>query len=347
MTDRNFNSGTLLSLLSESDYTSHDPYDGLLSPVSKILKSDRTKRLFMHAIRLSPFILRSIVGVPKIQMVTTLGLALGAMNWSKSPKYTSESERIAELIVSRQNEDGGWGYEFDVVLRWGSYKAGTSNLIATAVCVKALLESGHSGDWADKVESYIESTFHDCHFGYSKAGDPLIHNANLFGAFTLVLLRGPNWMTNEAVTSTLRLQEDDGSWRYGENLNLGWIDNFHSAYVLEVLMDLSNFGFDQSEQIAKGLEFWMTQMFTEGTPKYFSSDKKVTKDINTLSAALSLCSHSNIGSFTTRDFSSLQEYLEQQLKTALREVNERQPKLRWDYGPAALALAIFENQEKQ
>jgi hypothetical protein len=297
----------------------------------------------MHFIRISPLLFRRLLGVPEIQMVTTLGLVLGAMTKARHSPCERESDELADLILWKQNADGGWGYEFDVSLRWGSYKAGTSNLIATTFCAKALLAHRQAGAWTDGVSNFLESNFTDGYFGYAKPGDPLIHNANLLAASTFHLLGGSAEMVREAISKSVSLQNSDGSWFYGVDSRLDWIDNFHTAYVLESLLDLLKAGYEVSEATQLGFEFWQSRMFVAGRPKYFSTDTRVSADVNTLSSALSLSCHPFLNSLQMGDLKVSRIDLKAQLLAALENLPERSHSFRWDYGPAALALAQVEN----
>jgi hypothetical protein len=299
----------------------------------------------MHLVKMSPPHFRKIVNIPKIQMATTLGFVLLAMSQSRKSKYHSESSSLAKRILAKQNADGGWGYEFDVVLRWGSYKAGSSNLIATAICVKALKASDQLGVWEVNAKKFIESTFWGGYFGYSKPKDPLIHNANLLGATALHALNGSSKMIKEAISRTVSSQNEDGSWYYGEDSNLEWVDNFHTVYILESLMTFLESESEVRAAIERGVAFWQSEMFIGGLPKYFLQDQTVSKDINTLSSALTLVCNPLFETVTKDSLLLSTENLLHQLQTTLESTPKPAPYFRWDYGPAVLALASVERRE--
>ena len=67
----------------------------------------------------------------------------------------------------------------------------------------------------------------------------LVHNANTLGASLLARVFGATRNSNygdlarKAFRYTAKYQREDGSWYYGEKQNLHWVDNFHTAYVLD------------------------------------------------------------------------------------------------------------------
>ena len=338
-----YRSSDILDFLESRNYTSLDPYSGLRSPISKLLPTRTLKRALIQTFKLAPNRLHKLVGVPQIQMSTTLGYALsGAANLGTSISL-ERREKLAKSLLRSQNPDGGWGYEFDVFLRWGKYLQGESNLVATSVCASALIEAGIEGKWRDGVINFLESTFRSGYFSYCYSGSPLIHNANLLAASVMSRLNGDKDKVTSAISSSMNCQQADGSWFYGEHENLKWIDNFHTVYVLEALMDMVATENELEQGIAKGFDFWLENMFVDNQPKYYLSDTNPTRDINTLASAISLLSHPYVASNLELKKSELIEALLHQLMDALNALDWKQAKFRWDLAPASLALSKWEN----
>jgi hypothetical protein len=118
---------------------------------------------------------------------------------------------------------------------------------------------------------------HGPFFGYVPGGEvPLVHNANLLVCGALARLHGmdPNPQAEaairEALGTTLALQREDGSWPYGEVANYAWVDNFHTAYVLDGLWRVkSAFGVGAAE-LERGLESWRSAFFeADGWARYY------------------------------------------------------------------------------
>jgi len=84
-------------------------------------------------------------------------------------------------------------------------------------------------------------------------------------------------------------QRPDGSWPYGEGLRrLAWVDNHHTAYLLECLWHMASEDDDAAVRLAleKGLRFYLTHFFgADGTP-YFGPDGRGPVDIQCAGTAI-------------------------------------------------------------
>ena len=67
--------------------------------------------------------------------------------------------------------------------------------------------------------------------------------------------RGASCVTR-AVDRTLAGQRPDGSWPYGEAPNLGWVDSFHTGYVLSCLVRLRDVDPRIDEAVARGAQYY-------------------------------------------------------------------------------------------
>jgi prenyltransferase beta subunit len=324
------------------NYESYDYYDGLLSPISNLLNTSFQRRLFVQINKRFPYYLRPVLGIPKTRMCVNLAAALKTISLSGKLEMSSTVDELAEQILSAQKSDGGWGYEFDADLRWGSYSANSSNLIATYFCVNALTLAGVKGSWASNVRSYLERQNEGRYFRYAANNKALIHNANLLAAVSLDLVGGSRTMIKQALDTTLSYQQDDGAWAYGESDSLSWIDNFHTTYVLEAILELSRSGFNVGGHLEKGMAFWRDKLWIQDSPKYFSTDIKATKDINTYANVLQLMSRYH--QKERESLFSTEEAL--QLRTSLLQLINSDKQLhhsiRWKLAPAATALAYSE-----
>src|SRR5207244_4033304 len=64
-------------------------------------------------------------------------------------------------------------------------------------------------------------------------------------------------------------QAPDGSWPYAEGH--GWIDNFHTGYVLQGLALCVPVVPEARAHLDRGLAFWERELFlADGTPKYYA-----------------------------------------------------------------------------
>jgi hypothetical protein len=87
---------------------------------------------------------------------------------------------------------------------------------------------------------------------------------------------------------TAQHQRPDASWYYGENYNLHWVDNFHTAYVLDCYKYYAEGTGDQTfnNKLMKGYDYWKQTFFlADGTPRYYDR-KTLPLDIQCSSQAI-------------------------------------------------------------
>jgi hypothetical protein len=66
-------------------------------------------------------------------------------------------------------------------------------------------------------------------------------------------------------------QAADGSWVYGLDSLHGWIDNYHTGFILDALDDYGKYAGNDGIEAAllRGREFYRRQLFlNDGTPKF-------------------------------------------------------------------------------
>jgi hypothetical protein len=113
------------------------------------------------------------------------------------------------------------------------------------------------------------------YFAYLEREHELVHNANMLAAAVLVragrLLDRTDLVETAAATieTTVSAQRADGSWPYAAAGGHEWVDNFHTAYVLEALAECVKVLPDLQAPLDRGLEFWSNRLFLpDGTPRY-------------------------------------------------------------------------------
>ena len=316
------------------DFRSFDSYDGFSSPLLSVLPSDFLKRAMTQLIKKGPFWLRPLFGIKRTRMVTTLAFAL--ISVASETKYSELRNKLVGDILALQKNDGGWGYEFDVLLRWGKYQSEKSNLIATTFCAFALLSAQVEGVWKIACRSYLVERFNGKWFTYANDSDPLIHNANLLAAACLDNLGDSTGIVKDALQSSIEKQGDDGRWVYGQAKGLNWVDNFHTAYNLIALKILEKNFPESQTTLSLGLEFWLNNLFKNGIPLFYLGKKKVAHDVNSLATALFaldfLGEHTKATNFRCDNLQSV--FWNQVAKFKPRGAN-----FRWHEGPALLALS--------
>lgn len=288
-----------------------DPYDALNSPLLKRLTfgNRRLGQGWVQLLKRSPVNLRPLLGVPKGYNPKGLGLFL-ASYWRKyllsgEPHDQNQARFCAEWLCANQApgyHGACWGYNFDWPNRGFFAPAGTPTVVNTAFIGLAFVDlatlravpgaAAPGGAWAGSAlqiaRGACEFILRDLHraqpepdelcFSYTPVDQRYVHNANVLGASLLAevaALTGERELAETALRAaryTARRQAPDGSWKYGEWEADGWIDNFHTGFVLVALQRLSRaLATDAfADALARGYHYWKTRFFLPDlTPKYF------------------------------------------------------------------------------
>jgi hypothetical protein len=174
-----------------------DPYDGLSSPVARLLRGTVARQLLQQTVRRSPIDLRPLLRIAPRRMAVTTGLAASAAARLAADSFWRERrDRLGRWTERGQIISGPfqglWGYEFDVQTRWGFYAAGSPNIVATSFAAHGCLDArtlrriqldplGHS---------LLHNLWRGRFFAYTPNSSELIHNANLLGAALAARLSG-------------------------------------------------------------------------------------------------------------------------------------------------------------
>jgi len=224
----------------EREWRGYDPYDGLNSPLARILHGKETRQAWTQLHRRSPVNLRPLFGIKPT--LNAKGLALFAMG--------NNDAKLLKLLESLRNPNGGWGYPFDWQSRAFFAPRGTSNLICTAFAAKALK--------CDVSEFVGKHLLRNGWITYIAGSDTQVHNVNMIGA-ALIGRR-------DCMEFSVKRQRPDGSWWYGEAENQHWIDNFHTGYNLVALKELGGF----EEAAHKGFTYWDQTFWRPNfAPRYY------------------------------------------------------------------------------
>jgi hypothetical protein len=267
------------------EWKGYDPYDALNSPAARMLSlgTKLGRRLLTQTVKLSPLNLRPALGVKPEWNAKALGLVASAYArlWAATGDQGArrEAERWLTWLEEHHSGDASgmaWGYHFDVQTRFFSYPRGTPNTIATSFVARAFLD-GHElladERWrgpALAAARYLEANMlaEDGYFRYLPGEDELVHNANLLACAVLARV-GNERPVRKSLEISIRAQRDDGSWPYAEGPRGRWVDNFHTAYVLESLAVCERVFPHVRNALERGLGFWEHELFLpDGTPKY-------------------------------------------------------------------------------
>ena len=162
------------------------------------------------------------------------------------------------------------------------FKNDTYLNVAVSACEHILRDLATHADGDSVCISYIP--------GQSKQ----VHNSNTLGAS--LLARTYSHTRNEAyralaekaIKYTAKYQRADSSWYYGEPANLHWVDNFHTAYVLDCFKYYMTATGDHrfEKNLQGGYDYWKNTFFlADGTPRYYDH-KTLPIDIQCSSQAI-------------------------------------------------------------
>ncbi|MFE9092946.1 hypothetical protein [Streptomyces sp. NPDC007264] len=278
--------------LDDCRWTGPDPYDGLTSPVAVLARHPFLRQALLQAVKRSPVDLRPWLAIRPLRTATACGVgATACSRLADAPAWHDRARRLGRWTAQRQlsgTYTGLWGYEFDVQTRWAYYPAFMPNVIATTFCADGCLDTGTlSGAAAETLAAaLLRHLFTGRYFAYTPTTAKLVHNANLMGAALatrLALLDGmPRPLASRladaarsAVDVAVAGQRPDGSWPYGTPSNLGWVDGFHTGYVLLRLdAAATGLGLDLGTVIDSGARYYLTHLFDGPVPRYYAAGRQ-------------------------------------------------------------------------
>ena len=309
----------LADYASERDYTGYDPYDALNSPLLRAaslgLKWGRIA--WIQLMKRCPVNLRPLVGVRPGQNPKALGLFLEgyARLHRRDPRgeYAARAahlvRRLAALRVPSRSGHG-WGYNFDWQSRAFFLPKQTPTVVCSSFVAHALLDAAEAFGWpharrlampvADFFLRDLNRTADANGFclSYSALDRYAVHNASLLGASVLLRLDSiePNPEARDAALAALaysmKHQREDGSWRYSESGEGGWVDSFHTGFNLESIRRFLNAGraAEHRQAYERGVRFYAAKFFLpDGTPSYYSN-RTYPIDVHAAAEAISFFS---------------------------------------------------------
>jgi hypothetical protein len=245
-----------------------DPFDGLESRLFQASGLGRfrfCRLVWLQAIKRGPNALRHFAVILPMVNPKTLALLGGA---AAGVRLGDFSARLLEM----QNSDGGWGYPFEWQARAFHAKRHQSNAIVTSFVVDGLMAGGMMPDHPALIRAadFIEhDLWRDGYFTYFAHDDTEIHNASLWAAFALRRIKQGNGKSEHVVRRVVDAQGHDGSWVYGTRGHHGYVDGFHTGYILDLLDRFRASGTDGlDDAITRGWVFYRKACFDDaGTPR--------------------------------------------------------------------------------
>jgi hypothetical protein len=305
----------LYGWLEKNQYRGYDTFDGLNARFVRPLtfNSKLLNTVLQQGVRRFPLNLRPLLGIRK--SLSTKGMGFLARGFIRLHATTGEAiwAEKAEfclrwLIENRSPGYSGacWGNHFDYQSRSFYLPKNVPTVVWTSLIGHAFLD----GYEHFKNEEYLQIAVSACEhimkdldtypdgegvcISYVPAQKSLVHNANTLGGSLLARTYAYNHnrscaeLAQKALQYTAQYQRRDSSWWYGEKANLHWVDNFHTAYVLDCFKYYSDATGDGRfhPNMVSGYEYWKRTFFLEdGTPRYYDH-KTLPLDIQCSSQAI-------------------------------------------------------------
>lgn len=296
----------LKSFMEKHHYKGYDPYDALKSPLFKLplFRSNKLIRFgTQQLVKRLPFSIRPLLFVPKGYNPVTLGLSIQAYAYLLNSEPNNKDEHLKKInflinelktLIPNGFNGACWGYDFDWEARHAKIPAYQPTVVATGIITNALfvayqytgnkeaeklLLSAANFVLKDLKRTYKNDTF--C-FSYSPFDQEEVLNASMKGvrllaqAYSIKNNKEYKDLAKQAAQYVINKQSSDGSWGYSMQKTGGWIDNYHTGYILDCLDEYQKLTNDleYSSNIKKGYTFYLNHFITDkGEPKFYHNKK--------------------------------------------------------------------------
>lgn len=305
----------LSSWLEEHDYRGYDTFDGLNSRFVRPLtfENEFLRTVLQQGVRRFPLNLRPALGVRRERSTKGMGfLARGFLRLHQATgdqTWADKAETALQWLTEHQSpgySGACWGNHFDYQSRTFYLPKGVPTVVWTSLIGHAFLDAyDHLGKqrYREIAISACEHILRDLTIfpddkgaciTYVPSMNSQVHNANTLGASLLARTyahtsnQSYRELSEKAMQYTAQHQRPNASWFYGEKANLHWVDNFHTAYVLDCFKHYTESTGDQRfyDGMMRGYEYWKHTFFlADGTPRYYDN-KTLPIDIQCSSQAI-------------------------------------------------------------
>ena len=301
--------------LERNDYSGYDTFDGLNAKLLRPLTFNNWFLLtvLQQGVRRFPINLRPLLGITKSRSTKGMGfMARGFIRLYEAtgdPAWRDKAEFALQWLIENRSpgySGACWGNHFDYQSRTFYLPKGVPTVVWTALIGHAFLDAYdhfRKDCFLQIAVSACEHILRDLDtfadgegicISYIPTQNKQVHNANTLGASLLARTysytqdESYRALAQKAIQYTAQHQRSDASWYYGEAANLHWVDNFHTAYVLDCFKHyIESTGDDRFENnLTTGYEYWKNTFFlSDGTPRYYSH-KTLPIDIQCCSQAI-------------------------------------------------------------
>jgi rhamnogalacturonyl hydrolase YesR len=301
--------------LEENDYRGYDTFDGLnarfVRPLTFETKFLRT--VLQQGVRRFPINLRPVLGITREHSSKGMGfLARGFMRLHKTTGdevWKDKAEFALQWLIDNRlpgYSGACWGNHFDYQSRAFYLPKRVPTVVWTALIGHAFLDAYDHF----KKDHYLEIAVSACEhivrdlgtlrdgdgicISYIPIKDTQVHNANTLGGSLLARTYSHTGkesyreLAQKAMQYTAEHQRPNSSWYYAEKADSHWIDNFHTAYVLDCFKYYEQSTGDDryDKQLMSGYRYWKKTFFlSDGTPRYYDY-KTLPLDIQCSSQAI-------------------------------------------------------------
>jgi hypothetical protein len=298
---------SLSAALERSDFVGWDPYDALASGgIRALARTPLLRQTAIQGLKALPFNPRRMLGVPPTENPKALALFVSAYarlaKVEPEGRYAGLALALADRLEGRAVKAGGgvgWAYPFDVQTRWGYYPKTKPNAVVTTFAVHALMDAEElapPGRFASAIDSalgFARSSLTveqggESYFAYHEGSKVPIHNASLLVA-SLFARRGRAEDALPALRYSLQRQRPDGSWPYGERPDLGWVDAYHTAFVLWSLqwaLSVEEEAVRSAEALDRTLDFFLARFVDPDGAVRASPEARYPVDIHSCASSV-------------------------------------------------------------
>lgn len=307
--------GRLCGWLEKNKYKGYDTFDGLNARYARpfTFETNFLRTVLQQGVRRFPLNLRPVLGIPKSYSTKGMGyLAKGFIRLHQATgdkAWADKAEFALQWLIENQTKGycgACWGNHFDYQSRSFYLPKGEPTIVWTSLIGHAFLDGYEHFNKPAYLQIAVSACEHILRDLATKAdGDSVcisyipsqnkqVHNSNTLGASllarTYAITRNEPYraLAEKAIKYTAKYQRADASWYYGEKENLHWVDNFHTAYVLDCFKYYSTATGDHQfeSNLQTGYDYWKRTFFLpDGTPRYYDY-KTLPIDIQCSSQAI-------------------------------------------------------------